>query len=284
MKNSEFYIGWMAEAPRSFARFVRKYLLLLLPVILAIAAILALAQKKFSTSSFEFGHLTTVKGIYFSKPVPNIKVISEKDIWGNSSFITIPLVGYGKHGADGTIAELEKEKNVLLEGKEISLKGTLMYNDGKTIMQVDKNDQPIVSIGHEVKKELFPKSKNLGTFSIRGEIIDPKCYFGVMKPGEGKVHRDCAIRCILGGIPPMLSVSNEKGERNYYLLLGSNGEKMNEIVQPFVARPVEINATAVQYDDWIVLYVNKNSGINEISRSGLFQSSNAIACVMPNRR
>ena len=44
---------------------------------------------------------------------------------------------------------------------------------------------------------------------VKGEIVDPKCFFGVMKPGEGKPHKDCAIRCILGGIPPVLKVTDE---------------------------------------------------------------------------
>ncbi|HEX4849954.1 MAG TPA: hypothetical protein VFV08_04060, partial [Puia sp.] len=219
MNNSEFYIGWMNNAPQSFAQFVKKYLLMLLPSIIVLGALLALSQKKFSTSSFEFGQLTTVKGIYLNKPIPCIKVASEKDIWGNSSYLTIPLVGYGKHGADGIIAEIEKERKISFDGKEISLKGTLIYSDGKTIMQVDNNNEIVANIGLPTKADFLPRQKELGTFSIRGEIIDPKCYFGVMKPGEGKVHKDCAIRCILGGIPPMLKVQNAKGERNYYILL-----------------------------------------------------------------
>ena len=39
-----------------------------------------------------------------------------------------------------------------------------------------------------------------------------------MKPGEGKPHRDLAIRCKLGAISPVLAVKNTKGEANYYLV------------------------------------------------------------------
>jgi hypothetical protein len=28
--------------------------------------------------------------------------------------------------------------------------------------------------------------------TLTGEIVDSKCYLGVMNPGQGKVHRDCA--------------------------------------------------------------------------------------------
>ena len=44
---------------------------------------------------------------------------------------------------------------------------------------------------------------DLDTFTLIGEIVDSKRYLGVMNPGNGKVHRDCAVRCLSGGIPPI---------------------------------------------------------------------------------
>lgn len=274
---AEFYIGWMKDAPKNLASFIKKYLLILLPLVILLATLLALSQKKFGKGTFEFGSLTEVKGVYFNKPVPNLKVLNGKDIWGNESFITIPLVGYGKFGADGIIADAEKVFNNSLDGKMVTMKGTLLYNDGKIIMQIDGNDKPISKIGSSTTNDFLTYGKDLGQMQIKGEIVDPKCFFGVMKPGEGKPHKDCAIRCILGGIPPVLHAQNKDGENNYYLIVGENGEKMNKAVQDYVAAPVIISAKAVQYNDWIVLYVNQN-GIKEISRNALFQNSDAIAC------
>lgn len=266
----------MPKAPASFAKQVRKVLFILFPLALIIGLLLASFQKKFSTSNFEFGKSTEIKGIYFNTPVPMLKVINGKDIWGNASYLTIPLVGYGKHGAETAIMELEKEKNTSFNNKVLTLKGTLLYSDGKTLMQISKEENPIVSIGATADASLLSQQKDLGLQKIKGEIIDPKCYFGVMKPGEGKVHRDCAIRCILGGIPPVLKVMNEKGEKNYYLLVGPNGEKMNEAVQAYVAEPVELEARAVQQDDWVILYV-KDKSINRVSAISLYNPENQIA-------
>lgn len=256
---------------------------MLLPILIAVAILLALSQKKFDKGTFEFGTLTEVRGIYSTTPVPNLKVIYGKDIWGNENYITVPLIGYGKHGADGIISEIEKEKNTTLNGKEVMLKGTLLYNDGKLLMQIDANDKPLLNAAaNKVSAELLPKQKDLGTINVKGEIVDPKCFFGVMKPGEGKPHKDCAIRCILGGMPPVLKVIDAEGKQNYYLVVGANGEKMNEAVQDFVATPVELNAKAVQYDDWIVLYVNKEN-IQHISRTAFFQPPGGIiACAVQN--
>ena len=269
MSNNDFYIGWMPKAPDSFSKFIRKYLIVLILFIAAISTALALSQKKFGTGTFEFGKLTEIKGIYFNEPVPVIKVINGKDIWGNVSYITIPLVGYGKHGVDGIISDIEKEKSVSLDKKEVTLKGTLLYNDGKTILQIDKNDNPVASIGQDVLPELLPQLIDLGVQKIKGEIVDPKCYFGVMKPGEGKPHRDCAIRCILGGMPPVFHIQNARGQNNYYLIVGHHGEKMNEAVQDYVAEPTEIEARLVKYDDWIVMYVQNKEPIHRISYLGL---------------
>jgi hypothetical protein len=257
MKNDEFYIGWMNNAPRGFASTIKKYLLVLLPIVIVLGVLLALSQKKFGTGNFEFGTLTDVKGIYSTTPVPNLKVVNGIDIWGNKNYITVPLIGYGKHGADGIIADLEKESNTSFQGKEVTLKGTLLYNDGKLLMQVDANDKPLLNVA-ENGSEGTASVKDLGTMDVKGEIVDPKCFFGVMKPGEGKPHKDCAIRCILGGMPPVLKVTDDEGKQNYYLIVGANGEKMNKAVKDFVASPVELRAKAVQYDDWIVLYTNPN--------------------------
>ncbi|HEX6171951.1 MAG TPA: hypothetical protein VFZ33_19845 [Chitinophagaceae bacterium] len=251
----------MSKAPAGFAKHVKRVLLILFPIALIVGYFLATSQKKFSTANFEYGKTTDVKGVYYSSPVPMLKVFDK-----NNLSMTLPLVGFGKHGAETAIMELEKEKEVSLNGKEVTLKGTLIYGDGKTLLQVDKNDDPIVNIGSESTVHL--QQKDLGTQTIRGEIVDPKCYFGVMKPGEGKVHRDCAIRCILGGIPPVLHVQNEKGESNYYLIVGPNGEKMNEAVQDVVAEPVSIEARVVQQDDWIILYTGKEN-IKRISYAQL---------------
>jgi hypothetical protein len=275
MNNSEFYIGWQTKAPASFAKHVKKVVLFLFPVALLVAYLLSASQKKFSTANFEFGKLTEVKGIYLNEPVPLLIVTDNR-----GGYITIPLVGYGKHGAETALLEYEKANNILLNKKELTLKGTLLYSDGKTLMQVDKNDNPIIKVTDNIgdpSKDLSGE-KDLGWASIRGEIIDPKCFFGVMKPGEGKVHRDCAIRCILGGIPPVLKVQNEKGENNYYLIVGPNGEKMNEAVKNFVAEPVEIKARVVQQDDWIILYTRKEN-IERISYAQLQNPDvTVIAC------
>src|SRR5436190_14009611 len=151
-EDGAFYIGWMPKAPKSFAKHIKRVLLILFPVALIIAYLLSTSQKKFSTASFEYGKPTEVKGIYYNSPVPLLKVFDK-----NNLSVTILLVGYGKHGAETAIMELE---GVLLNGKEVILKGTLIYGDGKTLLQIDKNDDPIVNIVAESTVQL--QQRDLG--------------------------------------------------------------------------------------------------------------------------
>jgi hypothetical protein len=280
MDNTEFYIGWMPKASAGFVKYSRMALLVILIILMSLGIVLAFFQKQFSTASFEFGQLTQVTGVYQKYPVPGIKIASQKDMWGNATYITMPLVGYGKFGADGIMAILEKENNTSLDQKEITVKGTLLYSDGKALLQIDGNDKPLVSINKKSTAAAQQVVKDLGSIRIQGEILDPKCYFGVMKPGHGKPHRDCAIRCLLGGISPVFHAQNAKGESNYYLIVGATGEKINTKLQDYVADPVEIIAHAKQIDDWIVLYLKETPDIKRIGELSWAKNGDVLSCIV----
>lgn len=103
--------------------------------------------------------------------------------------------------------------------------------------------------------------------TLQGEIIDPKCYFGVMKPGKGKIHRSCAVRCISGGIPPVLATTDNNNISEYYLLTDLKGQPINEAVLPFIGKPSQIKGTVEKMEDWYILKIKiENIKIkNEIS-------------------
>jgi len=63
-----------------------------------------------------------------------------------------------------------------------------------------------------------------------GEIIDPKCWLGAMKPGSGLVHKACAELCIRGGIPPFF-VGNAEGQPpGFFVVADALGKACNEAV------------------------------------------------------
>lgn len=252
MSKNEFYIGWQEEMPPSNKRFIRNTLIgifLLIPIL--VFAVVSF-QKPMNHHHFEFGTQTELMGIYYAEPVPILMVESGVPEGFSKEVL---LVGFGKFGAEAIIADIEKEHGTLT-GKEVKLKGTLIYGDGVTLMELTDLDESFVGAKETTKQFLGPETKPMDV-TLTGEILDPKCYFGVMKPGEGKIHKSCAIRCISGGIPPVMRVLQEDGvSYEYYLVKGKDGQEINEEVLPYVAETISVEAMSSIQNGWNVLNVD----------------------------
>ena len=163
------------------------------------------------------------------------------------------LIGFGKHGAEKDIEAIEEIQERNLDGQTVKLRGTRIYYDGKAALELTEGTEAFVGVGTPLAMP-SPINQSMGDVRLFGEILDPKCALGVMKPGYGKPHRSCAVRCISGGIPPILKSQDQEGNTEYVLVLGTNGEKINDQVLPFVADQIRICGRLEQVDDWLVLY------------------------------
>jgi hypothetical protein len=94
---------------------------------------------------------------------------------------------------------------------------------------------------------------DLGHQTLSGEIVDSKCYLGVMNPGQLTPHRACAVRCISGGIPPVLLVRQNNGPPLYFLLVSSDGRMVNRQVLDMVAQPVQISGEVIRQGELMIL-------------------------------
>ena len=242
----DFYIGWQENAPNNYTNKTKKFIWVVLFIIPLVALPLVLTQQGFADSNFEFGKLTEVEGFLVTEPVPIIKT------YGSDGTKSILLVGFGKMGAENDITEFENIDKIDLENNSVKIKGTLIYDENKTLLELTDGNNAFIGTG-DLKKENALVKKEFGFVTMRGEIYDPKCAFGVMKPGYGKPHRSCAVRCISGGVPPVLKIENKNGEKNYCLLLGKNGEPINQEILEYVADQVQICGHLEQQDDWLVL-------------------------------
>src|SRR5688572_24269745 len=207
MDEDEFYVGYLSRAPKRIASFVKKIIIGGGLGVCAVATILAWSQNKFSSSVFDYGINSTVEGYYFERPVPHVAVPLGITGEGKELFQNVLLVGFGKAGATNVMRKLQNQKGKSLEGAKIELTGFMIYGNGKSLLQVTEEDNSKIVFLTGVT----PPSQSLdstGITTLEGEIVDPKCYFGVMKPGEGKAHRSCAIRCVAGGIPPVFHAND----------------------------------------------------------------------------
>jgi hypothetical protein len=94
--------------------------------------------------------------------------------------------------------------------------------------------------------------------TLHGEIIDPKCYLGAMKPGGGKTHKGCAALCLRGGVPPML-VTRTGGREVYCLLVTAEGGLADEEAIPYVGDAVSIRGRLERDADLLRLAIAPQS-------------------------
>ena len=263
-----FYIGYLPKAPAEYRNFIRLVIFAIMVVMYFTISIVVSNQQKFSAGIFERNKLTELEGILMLHPFPAIKTFYGKDLYGNPVVKTIPLVNYGKFGAEPVLKNVAESSSSDLAELWIKLRGKLIHNKGVTILELSEKEKSILEITPASKKQLAniaaSKTIDLTTSTLSGQIIDPKCYFGVMKPGEGKPHSDCAIRCIAGGIQPMLMIRNEKGQETFFILRDTLGRPVNDRILSYVGMPVEVSGKLTRVDDWLILKTDPANGIQII--------------------
>ena len=257
MENNKdpFFIGWLDKTPTDYAKKTRTFLLLVLPFLIIAAFAFVKSQQPINNAAYEFGTLTTVEGTLIEKPVPMLRIFVGNNLNGQSVFQHLLLVDAVKFGAEKAITAMETLAGQSLYGKAIKLSGTLIYYNGKTVLELTEEGNAFQGLS---KQTAYPTLTNIekGEIKLRGEIVDPKCFFGVMKPGDGKTHKSCAIRCLSGGIPAIFATAPINGAQDYYILLGENGESINKDLLDFIADHIQLRGKVEQMADWHILYTN----------------------------
>jgi hypothetical protein len=231
---NEFYLGYAPKMPVDLRGFVRRVVLGLGLLAIAVALVLLSVQMPFARSTFEFGKSRSFEGILETNPYPTLLVDRPGDVGAYSKYSRYLLVARGKHGADMLFTALNS--------KRVRLKGELIYRAGQTMIEVEPTSvQTLANAGSNPAQ-----FHRLGTVTATGEIVDSKCYLGVMNPGMGKVHRDCASRCISGGIPPIL-VTNTGDQ---FLLVGPDGQPFQrDALRNFIAEPISVQGELLERGD-----------------------------------
>ncbi len=247
-KNDEFFVSYIDGSLGTKTRTtIKRFSIIAIVAIVAGAVLFSFSQKPFKNSTFELTSDTKITGVFHQKPYPMLRVEV-----ADNTFKNVLLLGFGKSSANPFLEEIQgKVKD--LNGKTISIEGNLIYYNGKTLIQITSNEK--VTLVNN-KNSAIPTKEHISKMTLEGEIIDPKCYFGVMKPGKGKIHRSCAVRCISGGIPPVLASTDENNMAQYFLLTDLAGKPINEDVLPYIGKPSKIKGIVEKMDDWYLLKMN----------------------------
>ncbi len=251
-----FYIGWQPMAHKIFMLFAKKISVLIICITLLSSILISVNQKHIAASQFIFDDKKEFAGQLILKPFPALRTVGGKDIYGNPIIKTYPVINAWKFGADSIVKDILAN----VDAADVVLKAAVLRRDSveEIVLNYGASSIKLINKNSSLDRLRFQSEKDT---IINGEIIDPKCYFGAMNPGEGKPHRSCAIRCIEGGIMPMVTYKNNAGKNEYAVLLGENGEPLNKLIAYALAEPVQLKGKLYNVDNWKVLKVKIPDGL-----------------------
>lgn len=249
MAKDDFYVGYL-PLPEKNKKFLKILIPLLTLALLSLPVLFALSQNSPKDGvgwDPEGLGAITVKGVILKKPYDLLRFQEE----GRESIQTAIITSMTKT----SVTERVKSHY----HKPLLLRGVMIRQDGRFVFSL-LDDDDAIQIGHfNTKKFLNFNREVLGPVNLQGEIVDPKCYIGAMKPGGGKVHKSCAVLCIRGGIPPMFVTRRLGIFETYSLIVDEHENAVIEPIIPYVGDLISITGIQEKWDDLLVLKLNLNS-------------------------
>lgn len=233
----EVFVGW-AGAPATDRRF----LLAALPLIGLGAAgsahLLARAAGDPGAGRWNTGQVTRMTGVLAAAPYPMLFV---EDPAAPQGLRTVLIVAQGKCTSGLKIAA---EENSV-----VTVSGALIERGSRRMLEVPLALEKWLEPSAAAVKLPPLQAEIISRTELAGEIMDSKCFFGVMRPGRGKTHKACASLCIRGGIPPSIWVRRADGRESVLLMTDASGRALGEAILPFVGEPVAATGEIVRVGD-----------------------------------
>jgi len=203
--SDDFYIGYRKEAPPALARFVRIVAVVITLTAIAIAGGVGIFQEPGGDGTYYFG----ARDWFMAQMPPDMAnpALMRSDL-SRRGYAPALLVGQGKHGPPNFLT------NAL--GQTVQFSGARIHRNGVEMVEVGpERDFSVLPPPSEIPHSTIGALRDV---TIEGELIDTKCFLGVMKPGHGKVHRGCASLCLKGGVPPGLAIRDHHGSTQVIVL------------------------------------------------------------------
>lgn len=225
-QGEEMYVGYRA-LPWAHSRFLRVFVPLALWCMAALAGVMVWAMRAPGPSVWESGDPREWRGTLRELPYPMLET-------GEGVYFLVEL---GKRGSQERVAGLD--------GRSVAVRGWLLEREGRRIIEIAPEDDGVAMEEAALVANRRAPARALGEATLRGEIMDAKCYLGAMRPGDGAGHRACAALCVGGGIPPMLVTRDLAGRAEFHLITGASGEPVNAWAAEWVGQPVEVRGERV---------------------------------------
>jgi hypothetical protein len=240
----EFFIGYAPPLPARLSTFITRLVTAGAAGVALAAAAIAAGHVRLEGGTFEFGRVRTSTGTIVTQPYPAL--VEDADPAGapGADRPWRLLVAAGKHGADALVRGLD--------GARVTIEGTRIERSGMRMLEVRAGS--IARAGDAPSRAPVAEAVvDGGAVTLRGEIVDSKCFLGVMTPGDGRTHSACASLCLRGGIPPALLVRDRVGPPALYLLEDATGASLSAAAAGVAGEPVEVRGVIGRRGSWRIL-------------------------------
>jgi hypothetical protein len=235
-----FFIGW-ADTPPADRRFFLRAGVALTAGAAGLGAGLAALQQRPGTGNWDQGAIREWRGIASAMPYA---VLRTHDLGPGPR--TALLSCLGKCGVAARIGSLA--------GQPVIVTGSLIHRGPHSMIAVDEVGDWIRRDERAVADQALsvPDAELLGEVTVTGEILDSKCWFGAMRPSDGKVHKACASLCIRGGIPPAFFARGQ-GRQGALMIMTDRGHAYGPEFLALVADPVRVTGRVFRQGDLLLL-------------------------------
>ncbi|MFN3960429.1 MAG: hypothetical protein ACK4NP_11005 [Parvularculaceae bacterium] len=239
-RDDEMFIGW-AGAPAVDRRFLIGALPLTLAGTTGLGWLVASELDDPGAGRWAQGATHVVDGVLSATPYPMIRLADGAAPFGLRSVL---IVAQGKCTSGLRLAEMD--------GRPVRASGVLIERKDRRMLEVPLSVgrwlEPLPVTGG-AGALASPAIESLGRVRLAGQIMDSKCFFGVMRPARGKTHKACAALCIRGGIPPSFWARDASGRESVLLMTDANGGALSDEILPLVADPVQAEGEIVRVGD-----------------------------------
>jgi hypothetical protein len=240
--SDEFYIGYAPPMPPHIARFAKRAVVTIAAGVPLAASLIAIGHIRLDGGTFDYGRPRTIAGVIATRPYPAIRLEpSSTSRAGAGGGRWALLVAPGKHGA-GAMATPFDGQRVTLDATRIQRGDAVMFEIAPGSIAANPASRTSSTTVASEAAAISTSPREGASVTLRGEIVDSKCFLGVMVPGEGKTHKDCASLCLRGGIPPAFIVRDREGRSALLLLVSESGGSLagHAAASRLAGEPIEV--------------------------------------------
>lgn len=245
----DFFVGYLPMSRRQ-RRFILAAGFGVIALLLLASLVLARSTQGASRGRFAFGQERGTLGVFTARPTSMLWTLDPNVEGGVRGTL---LVRQGKFGL-GAAADA-------LDGHAVRVDGSTIERDGRRMLELAA--APVLADAElsaaDRGRILGRTHGRVGDVTLRGEIVDSKCYLGRMRPGDRRTHRACAQLCIAGGIPPILVTRDAQGQEQQYLLAARDGGSIADAILPFVAEAVQVRGALRRDGDTLIVHTDISS-------------------------